>query len=131
MQVEAVGLSFLDVLIVTGAYQLTFPTPFIPGGEFAGRVLRVGAEVASFKIGDLVAGETVIGAFAEQVIARASQLVPLHDDISLPLAATVLQSYTTALYALTRRISLQPGDTVLVLGAGGGLTTARDAIRSR
>ena len=124
VEVDAVGLSYLDVLIVSGLYQLTFATPFIPGGEFAGRVVGVGRDVVEYRVGDLVAGESVIGALAERVVAQPNQLVPLPGDISLPLAATVLQSYTTALYALTRRISVRPRDTVLVLGAGGGVGSA-------
>ena len=124
VEVDAAGLSYLDVLIVNGAYQLQHATPFIPGGEFAGHVVRVGPDVAEFRVGDRVAGETVTGALAERVVARTNQLVPLPAEVSLPMGATVLQSYTTALYALTRRISVQPGDFVLVLGAGGGVGSA-------
>ena len=124
VEVEFAGLSYLDVLIVGGTYQLQFKTPFIPGGEFAGRVVRVGRAVEQYRVGDLVVGETVIGALADRVVAHPNQLVPLPRDMNRALAATVLQSYTTALYALTHRISLQSGDTVLVLGAGGGVGSA-------
>lgn len=124
IEVAATGLSFLDVLIVSGTYQVIFEAPFIPCGEFAGRILEVGSEVKGLRAGTIVVGETVVGALAERVVAYPEQLVPLPGGIALPVAATMLQSYSTAVYALTRRTSVTPGDRVLVLGAGGGVGLA-------
>jgi NADPH2:quinone reductase len=87
-------------------------------------VASIGAEVSGFAKGDAVVGQTIVGALAERVVAREEQLVPVPESIALPIAATMLQSYSTALFALTRRVSIQEGDTVLVLGAGGGVGLA-------
>jgi NADPH2:quinone reductase len=124
VEVEAVGLSFLDLLLMGGSYQVAIPLPFTPGGEFVGRVVQVGAEAHGFRVGDLVAGETIIGALAERIRVNAEQLFPVPEGIEIPVAATMLQSYSTALYALTRRTRLQPQENVLVLGAGGGVGLA-------
>jgi NADPH2:quinone reductase len=124
VEVEAVGLSFLDLLLLSGSYQVAFPLPFTPGGEFVGRVVEVSAEANGFRVGDLVAGETVIGALAERIRVNPEQLFPIPDGIEIPVAATMLQSYSTALYALTRRTNLQSGENVLVLGAGSGVGLA-------
>jgi NADPH2:quinone reductase len=117
IEVAAVGLSFLDLLI-------KFPLPFTPGGEFVGRVVEVGDEVRDFRVGDLVVGETVIGALAERIRVRTDQIFAIPEGIPIPVAATMLQSYSTALYALTRRTHLESGERVLVLGAGGGVGLA-------
>lgn len=124
VNVNVAGLTYLDALIATGKYQVKFPAPFVLGGEFVGRVESVGDKVAGFAKGDLVVGQTIVGALAEKVVASADQLIPLPAEFDLPIAATMLQSYATALYALTRRVSVREGDTVLVLGAGGGVGLA-------
>ncbi len=124
VQVEAVGLSYLDAVFIEGTYQIAHPTPFIPGGEFAGRVVEVGEYVSDFTVGDVVAGESIVGALAERVAVSRLQLTKVPVGISTTLASTVLQSYSTALYALTRRTVVVPGQSLLVLGAGGGVGLA-------
>jgi NADPH2:quinone reductase len=124
VKVNFVGLSFLDVLLIQGSYQLTPTTPFVPGGEFAGTVVAVSDEVQGVQVGDHVAGETIIGAMAETVAVPAGTLVLLPPNFSLSLASTMFQSYTTAFYALTRRTVVAEGEHVLVLGAGSGVGLA-------
>jgi len=124
ISVVAVGLTYLDALMVKGAYQIKAELPFIPGGEFSGVVITAGPGVDAFKKGDRVAGEIIIGALAEQIVVNAKQLVLVPDNIEFETAATILQSYSTALYALTHRIQARQGESILVLGAGSGVGLA-------
>ena len=120
VDVRAAGVNFVDGLLCQGRYQIKPPTPFVPGGEVAGEVTAVGLGVAGIAVGDRVIAFTGFGGFAEQVAVPALSLIPMPDTIDFGQAATLIQSYCTVLFTLTRRTSLAPGEWVLVLGAGGG-----------
>ena len=117
--VRAVGVSFVDVLVASGGYQLRPQTPFIPGSECAGVVEAIGAAVADFRVGDQVLATGWLGMVAEAVNAPASSVRPMPPGLSFAEAAVLVSSYATSWHALTDRGRLQPGETLLVLGAGG------------
>jgi NADPH:quinone reductase len=122
--VRAAGVNFVDALLVAGKYQIKMTAPFTPGTEIAGEIVAVGDGVTGWSVGDRVAATTGVGAFAEQVAinARIARAVP--DSLTFGQAATFVQSYATMLFAYTRRTSVTAGETVLVLGAGGGIGLA-------
>ncbi|ERP89892.1 NADPH:quinone oxidoreductase [Marinobacter sp. ES-1] len=124
IRVKAAGLNFPDTLIIEGKYQLQPPMPFSPGGELAGEVIEVGDKVIRFKPGDRVAALTGFGAFAEEVVAPESNLLPVPDNMPDEKAAGFMMVYGTSYYALKQRANLQPGETLLVLGASGGVGLA-------
>jgi NADPH2:quinone reductase len=109
------------VLIATGGYQLRPPVPFIPGTECAGVVESVGAGVTDFAPGDRVIGRPLGGVFREAGIIAASELLHLPSGMSLQEGSAFKVSYSTAYYALVQRGRVQPGETVLVLGAAGAI----------
>jgi NADPH2:quinone reductase len=122
--IEAAGVNFVDTVILTGRYQFPPKLPFIPGSEVAGTIVEVGAAVEQWRPGDQVVCSVGSGGFAERVAVPADQVVGRPPAVPCAVAATALQSYSTALLALTRRDSIAPGETVLVLGAGGGVGLA-------
>lgn len=122
--VEAAGVNYVDALFVRGEYQIKPPTPFVPGGEVAGVVREVGAGVEGAVVGDRVIATVGLGGFADQVRARPEQVVTIPPAMTATQAAVFVQSYCTALYALSRRAQLRPGEWVLVLGAAGGVGRA-------
>lgn len=124
VEVRAAGVNFPDVLTVQGKYQIKPPLPFIPGNEFAGIVRTVGPGVTAFGPGDRVIGFTRTGAFAELALAPVSTLVPMPAGMDFDVAASVTLTYGTAHHALADRGALQPGETLLVLGAAGGVGLA-------
>lgn len=124
VRVKAAGLNFPDTLIIENKYQLKPSLPFSPGGEMAGEVVAVGDKVSRFKVGDRVAGLTGYGAFAEEVIVPEQNLLPVPDGMSDEKAAAFTMVYGTSYYALKQRGNLQPGETLLVLGASGGVGLA-------
>jgi NADPH2:quinone reductase len=124
VDVRAAGVNFVDGLLCQGRYQIKPPIPFVPGGEIAGEVSAVGSGVTGVSIGDRVIAFTGLGGFAEQVVISAPTLVTMPDALGFGQAATLIQSYGTILFALTRRTSIKPGEWVLVLGAGGGVGLA-------
>jgi NADPH2:quinone reductase len=133
VEVEAAGVSFVDALIVRGGYQLRPGLPFTPGTTLCGRVAGVGAEVGSPAVGDRVAALVMdFGAHASHVTLPAARAAPLPDGVDPAIAATALESYSTLLFAVTHRVPVEPGDHVVVLGAGGGIGLAAvDVARSR
>ena len=131
IRVAAAGVNFYDTLIVQGKYQIKPPLPFSPGGESAGTVETVGAGVTHVKPGDRVVAFSHYGAFAEFCRAPASQVFPLPDGVSFDIAAASLVAYGTAWMALYDRGRMQPGETVLVLGAAGGVGLAAVQIAHR
>lgn len=122
--VHAAALNFADTLIVQGRYQLKPTLPFVPGLEVAGVVSETGAEVTQFRPGDRVMAALGIGAFAEEVVCNASATFLVPDGMDLVSAASVPIAYGSAYFALKRRARLRAGETVLVLGAAGGLGLA-------
>jgi NADPH2:quinone reductase len=124
VDVEATGATFVDALMAKGGYQIKPPTPFCPGGEVAGRVSAIGDGVEGVAPGDRVMAACGMGGFADQVAVPAAALIPVPDSLTAARAATLIQAYATMAFALTRRILTQPGESVLVLGAGGGIGLA-------
>lgn len=124
IRVKAAGLNFPDTLIIEGKYQLKPSMPFSPGGEMSGEVIAVGEKVTRFKPGDRVAGLTGYGAFAEEIVAPEQNLLPVPESMPDEKAAAFSMVYGTSYYALKQRANLQPGETLLVLGASGGVGLA-------
>ncbi|NIJ41881.1 NADPH2:quinone reductase [Parvibaculum indicum] len=124
LAVEAAGLGYVDALLVQGAYQVKTPLPFIPGSEVAGRVEAVGEGVPEKLVGTRVMALSPRGALAEKIALPAAVCNPLPDNMTSEAAAGFLISYCTALYGLENCGHLQPGETVLVLGAAGGVGMA-------
>lgn len=122
--VEAAGLGYVDALFVRGTYQVKLPLPFIPGSEIAGRIEAVGEGLSGDLIGSRVMALSSRGALAEKVVLPAAMCAPVPDGMSLEAAAGFLVSYCTALYGLENCGALKPGETVLVLGAAGGVGMA-------
>jgi NADPH:quinone reductase len=124
VEVEAAGVNYVDALFVQGRYQIKPPVPFVPGSEVAGRIVDVGEGVDDWAPGDRVMAMVGLGGFASRVAAPARALVRVPDRMDSARAAGFIQSYCTALFALSRRAHLAPGETVVVLGAGGGVGLA-------
>jgi NADPH:quinone reductase len=121
---KAASVNFPDVLIIQNKYQFKPPLPFSPGSEVAGIVKTVGAEVGDFAAGDAVMAFTTFGAFAEEVKTEAARLLRIPDGMSYELAAAFGMTYATSDHALRDRGQLKPGETLLVLGAAGGVGLA-------
>lgn len=124
VRVSAAGLNFPDSLIIEGKYQFKPSFPFSPGGEVAGIVEAVGEKVSRFKVGDRVMGLTGWGGFAEKIAVGEANLVPVPPGLSDESAAGFMMIYGTSMYALKQRGRLEEGQTLLVLGAGGGVGKA-------
>lgn len=122
--VHAAGVNFPDALMVMGQYQVRPPLPFTPGGEAAGVIIEVGSGVTHLHVGQRVVAFTRTGAFAERLCAPASAVTPIPDALSFDIAATLPLAYGTAMHALTDRAQLARGETLLVLGASGGVGLA-------
>ncbi|GAA0877395.1 NADPH:quinone oxidoreductase family protein [Algoriphagus jejuensis] len=122
--VEACGVNFPDVLIIQNKYQFKPELPFSPGGEVAGKILALGAEVANFQIGQSVLALCGWGGFAEKVVVDADRVFSLPPGLPAEVAATTLYTYGTSYHALKDRASLQAEETLLVLGAAGGVGLA-------
>ena len=121
VDVAAAGINFLDVLSIAGKYQVKTPTPFVPGNEAAGVVSQLGEGVTEFAVGDKVIINTMGGAFAEKCVADVQTTAPLPDDLNFEQGAGFSVTYGTSAHALKQSANLQPGETVLVLGAAGGV----------
>ncbi|MBD9677532.1 NADPH:quinone oxidoreductase family protein [Pseudomonas sp. PDM18] len=124
LQVHAAGVNFPDTLIIEGKYQFKPPFPFSPGGEAAGVVGAVGEKVSHVKPGDRVMALTGWGSFAEEVAVPGYNVMPIPDGMDFPSAAAFGMTYGTSMHALKQRANLQPGETLLVLGASGGVGLA-------
>jgi len=121
IEVRAAGVNFPDALMVQGLYQVKPPLPFTPGAEIAGVVKAVGAEVKQFKAGDRVIALTSTGGFAEECVADAARTLPLPDGMDFDTGAALVLTYCTSLHGLKDCGHLQPGETLVVLGAAGGV----------
>jgi NADPH2:quinone reductase len=127
VRTRVAAVNFPDALIVAGKYQFKPEFPFSPGGELSGEIIAIGNEVKHLAIGDKVVGITAYGAYAQEVLVDASNIVPLPHDITdedLELAGSFVLTYGTSLHALKDRAQAQAGETLLVLGAGGGVGLA-------
>src|SRR5579863_2802362 len=124
VRIKAAALNFFDLLIIAGKYQYKPPFPFSPASEFAGIVESVGAGVTDFAPGDRVMGSTGWGAAREVLAASTKQLVKIPDDLDFERAAGLTVTYATTLYGLRDRGTLKPGETLVVLGASGGVGLA-------
>jgi len=122
--IKAASLNFPDLLIVQGKYQMKPPLPFVPGAEFAGVVEAVGDGVKHLSVGSHVAGFGGTGGFGTHTISKAAVLMPLPPAFSFEDAAAFLCTYGTTYHGLMDRAALKAGETVLVLGAAGGVGTA-------
>ncbi|HXG90711.1 MAG TPA: NADPH:quinone oxidoreductase family protein [Vicinamibacterales bacterium] len=122
--VKAASVNFPDVLIIQNKYQFKPPLPFSPGSELAGVVRAVGAEVRGITIGDRVMAFTTFGAFAEEVAVDAARVLPIPASMDFDTAAALLLTYGTMDHALRDRGHVKAGETVLVLGASGGIGIA-------
>ena len=123
IDVKAAGLNFPDVLIIQNKYQTKPDLPFIPGGECAGVVAAVGKNVTRLKAGDKVISMGAHGAFCSQISANHHSVFPMPEGLTFEQAAGIAITYFTSYYALKQRANLQPGETLLVLGAAGGVGT--------
>jgi NADPH2:quinone reductase len=126
--VEAAGVNFVDGLFIAGQYQIKPPLPFTPGNEIAGRVSALGDGVEGVVLGQRVMATTGLGGFASHVVLPPQTLMALPDGLDAPRAATFTQSYCTSLFALRDRAHVEAGESVLVLGAGGGIGLAAIAV---
>ena len=127
VRTRVAAVNFPDALIVAGKYQAKPAFPFSPGGELSGEIIAVGEQVKHLAVGDKVVGLTPYGAYAQEVAVDAATVVPLPKNISdedLELAGSFMLTYGTSLHALKDRANAQPGETLLVLGAGGGVGLA-------
>jgi NADPH:quinone reductase len=126
MRVVHCGLGFPDLLMAAGKYQIKPPVPFVPGSEVAGVVIEVAPDVEHIRPGDRVAALnfSCVGGLAEEAVMPASTMVRLPDSMPTSVAAGMLVNYGTSYYALVQRGALRRGETVLVLGASGGVGLA-------
>lgn len=123
IEVKAAGLNFPDVLMIQGKYQMQPDLPFVPGGECAGVIQAVGDKVTRFKVGDKVISAGGSGAFCERIAVHEFGAFPMPEALTFEQAAGVSITYFTSYYALKQRANLQAGETLLVLGAAGGVGT--------
>jgi len=124
IRIEAAGVNYVDSIMASGGYQFSPQVPYVPGSEVAGTVDAVGAGVTEPAIGDRVLASCGFGGFAEAVVVKADQALPIPDGLDAATAATVVQAYGTGLFALEMRAGLKEGESLLVTGAGGGVGLA-------
>ncbi|QBK05621.1 NADPH:quinone oxidoreductase family protein [Hylemonella gracilis] len=124
LELKAASLNFPDLLIVQNKYQMKPPLPFVPGSEYAGVVRALGDGVQHLRLGQAVACLTGTGGFATHALAPADRCMPLPDGFPFEDAAAFIMTYATSHHALIDRGQLKAGETVLVLGAAGGVGTA-------
>jgi len=124
VSVKAASVGFPDTLIIQNKYQTQPELPFTPGNEVAGVVKAIGAGVDGWKVGDRVYAQSSYGGYAEEVVTEADKLLAIPDAMDFPSAASLGSAYGTSYYALTDRGNLRPGETLLVLGAAGGVGMA-------
>ncbi len=120
----AASVNFPDVLFVADKYQFSVPPPFVPGSELAGVVLEVADDVGTFQAGDRVFGTVTVGAFAEEIVLPAGSLTVIPDGVEAGVAAAFGVAHRTAYHVLRSVASIEPGEDLVVLGAGGGVGLA-------
>ena len=124
IEVKSASVNFPDVLMIQGLYQFQPPLPFIPGGESAGVVVEIGDGVEGFNIGDKVFAATGVGGICEKILAHKNNVRPIPENMDFEIAAALSVTYGTSIYALKQRANLKAGETLLVLGASGGVGLA-------
>ncbi len=124
VRVHVGAINFPDLLVIANTYQMSAPLPFVTGSEFAGVVSEVGDGVTGLGIGQRVFGSCFIGAFADEVVVGAGALTPIPDGVDDCVAAAFGVAYKTAYHVLRSVAALQPGEELIVLGAGGGVGSA-------
>jgi NADPH2:quinone reductase len=124
IDVHASALNFPDVLMIEGKYQSQPPFPFSPGGELAGTIAALGPDTEGLQIGERVFASVGVGGFAEQIVINQRSALKIPDSMSFAQASGISTTYGTSYYALKQRADLQPGETLLVLGAAGGVGLA-------
>ncbi len=124
VRVACVALNFFDTLIIEGKYQIKPDLPFSPGGEFSGEVVALGPDVQGFAVGQRVFGSMTHGAARGLIAAPADRLIPVPEGLSLERAAGLSIAYGTTMHAFVQRGRLKPGETLVVLGASGGVGLA-------
>ncbi|MDF1687643.1 MAG: NADPH:quinone oxidoreductase family protein [Parvibaculaceae bacterium] len=124
LEIHAAAVNFPDVLIIQNLYQFKPDLPFSPGGEVSGRVAKVGPGVKQVKVGDRVIGSCGWGGYAEEIVLDEAKLLPIPDSMDYVTASAFLMTYGTSHHALKNRAEIQPGETLLVLGAAGGVGLA-------
>ncbi|EGF33380.1 NADPH:quinone oxidoreductase family protein [Actimicrobium sp. CCC2.4] len=124
IEIRAAGVNFPDVLIIQNKYQFKPALPFTPGSELAGVVLAVGEGVTRYKAGDSVIAFSAQGAFAQQIVVAANAVMPMPAGMDFDIAAAITLTYGTSHHAVVDRAQLKAGETMLVLGAAGGVGLA-------
>jgi NADPH2:quinone reductase len=124
IDVHAASVSYMDYLMISGGYQMRPPLPYVPGTDAAGVVVAVGSKVDRFRPGDRVTCGGWYSGFAEQMTAKAGRTSRLPDNVDFGVGSTLLHIYLTAYYSLVQRGRVEPGETVLVTGASGGVGLA-------
>src|SRR5207253_9186867 len=124
VRVAAAAVNFPDVLLVADKYQMSVPPPFVPGSEFAGVVEAVGDDVTAVSVGDRVFGTALVGAFATEIVVSPEALTRTPDGVEDGAAAAFGVAHRTAFHVLRSVARLQPGEELVVLGAGGGVGLA-------
>jgi NADPH2:quinone reductase len=124
VRVAAAAVNFPDVLLVANKYQMSVPPPFVPGSEFAGVIDAVGDDVTAVSVGNRVFGTALVGAFAEQIVVSPEALTRIPDGVEDGAAAAFGVAHRTAFHVLRSVARLQPGEELVVLGAGGGVGLA-------
>ena len=124
LDVHAAAVNFPDVLIIENKYQFKPPLPFSPGGEVAGVVAKLGEGVTTLSVGDRVIGSCGHGGYVEELAIAASACIPIPDEMDLETASALVLTYGTSHYGLKDRAQIQPGETLLVMGAAGGVGLA-------
>ncbi len=124
VRINVGAVNFPDVLVVADTYQVSVPTPFILGSEYAGTVVELGEGAHGLALGDRVFGSTIVGAFAEEIVVAPGVLMRIPDGVDDRTAAAFGVAYRTAYHVLRSVAALQPGEELVVLGAGGGVGSA-------
>lgn len=124
VRIHACSVNYPDTLIIQGLYQMKPELPFTPGSDIAGEILEVGTEVKYLKKGDKVFGLVPTGGFAEEVIAHYKMVFPLPPGMNYQVGSSFMMAYGTSYHALKQRANIQPGETLVVLGASGGVGLA-------
>ena len=124
LRVRACGVNYPDVLIIEDKYQFKPERPFAPGGEVAGEIEALGEGVTGLKVGDRIIGQAGWGGMSEKIVLPAGRCIPMPDAMPFDEGAAFIMTYGTSHYALKRRATLKAGETLLVLGAAGGVGLA-------